>query len=380
VVAELRKIPTPWKQQWRRIRYGLLPVVTMAACSVAVGLLWHRQYEAADALGYVEQVKAHATARQAGTLVPLGAGEFSVYDSVAEGEVVARLDDRSVLARMATAEAELARLRAELGRAPGAAGRGGAASAVAASQPAAREREEARLEALRQTLLALGTRVEMGRQETAIAAAERTLLRGDPGQTSGAAAARDAAKARLTALADQRDAHLRAAEAARARAAARGTGTDEGQRVATLHAAISAQEAALGRLELQAEGLEIRAPIGGKIVTILRRPGESVRAGAEVMAIASDHADRIVAYLRPEARATPARGATAYIWPRGNAAKPVAATVEAVGPGIQEVPDIVARSGKTREWGLPVIVRLPGTFAPMPGEVVNVRFPREGTR
>jgi multidrug resistance efflux pump len=387
VVAELRKIRTPWKQQWRRIRYQLLPVVMMAGCSLAVGVLWHRQYDAADALGHVQEVKALATARQAGTLVPLAGYDLSLYDAVVEGDVVARLDDRAVLARLATLGAELSRLRAELAGHAGS--RGDSPPAEPAAALAAVELETARIDMLQQTLLALQTRIEMQRQEAAVAGALHALLRAPDGanEPRPAVAERDAAQARLNLLSDKRGSFVRGAQAARERAATLSQATgrqdvpqDMAPVVASVHVASSAHEATLQHLELEVDGLEIHAPLGGKIVSIFRRPGESVQAGGEVMAIASDQADRVVAYLRPEQRVTPTRGATVYLWPRTNIGKPIEAKVEAVGPALEEIPDIVARNQKTREWGLPVTVRLPAAFQPRPGDVVNVRFVREGGR
>lgn len=380
----MRKIRTPWRQQWRRIRYQLLPVVTMVTCSVAVGVLWHRQYGGTDALGHIEEVRAAAMTAQAGTLMPLARKPWSLYDQVLEDEVIARLDDRPVLGRLEMVQAELDQLRAQLTTALKAGSPAGAAEGASARV----DIEESRLECLRQTALALQNRVELQRQgggavDGALGAAVRAVVEsGDEAARAEALAAKEAAEVRLRHLLERRDAIGRAIDAAQARMASPRAATEGAPLsdalaglLAGIHAQAQVQEANLRGIELEIDGLEIRSPVTGKIVMILRHPGQSVQPGNEVMIVAREQSDSAIAYLRSDQRIRPEMDMRVYVWPRGGRSRPVEARVAGVGPQMQEIPELIARSQKVREWGLPVLVRLPPGYRARPGEVVNIRFP-----
>jgi multidrug resistance efflux pump len=249
--------------------------------------------------------------------------------------------------------------------------------------------EDARLEWLRQRSLALRNRVELQRQgggavDGALGAALRAVLEaGDEEARAKALAVREVAEANLQHLLERRDAIGHAIDAAQARLASlAAAGQDTpisdtlASQLSTIHAEAQVQEANLRGIELEIDGLEIRSPVTGKIVTISRHPGQSVQLGTEVMVVAREQSESAIAYLRSDLRIRPELDMRVYVWPRDGRSRPVEARVAGVGPQMQEIPELVARSQKVREWGLPVMVRLPPGYRARPGEVVNVRFPR----
>jgi multidrug resistance efflux pump len=376
------RIPIPWKHRWRRFRYGMLPLVGMVACAAATLYLWGQQGLVPQTIGEVEALRVDVTAATDGALVPLAGGQWSLYDEVEFNQVVAQLDDAPVRAQLATLTEELARLRKELE----------AAAAKLAVSEADRARDHqadvARLqvEAEQRRLAVLDRRIqvetdtlELGRLNARVSCLTPLFAKKLIAELEikNEKALRDEAAKRLAANTKslgEAETQLRVAEQ-RVRLHPPALAADSTKELAPIAAAAAVQQARIREVELSATRLAIRAPIRGVICAVLRRPGETVRAGDPILTLAADSGRYIVSYVRQEHRFTPHIGMPVEVRAlQTPISPPLVASVERIGPQLEAIPQHQCRDPRIPEWGLPVRIALPRGCLSRPGELLEVTF------
>jgi multidrug resistance efflux pump len=147
---------------------------------------------------------------------------------------------------------------------------------------------------------------------------------------------------------------------------------NESQRLQGLGTA--AQQAHIRELEMRMLQSVIKAPIGGTVVEIHRRPGEMVQAGQTIMVIAADRPDYIVSYVREDQAIRPAAGMAVDVRPREMPRTVLRSRVRSVGPEVERVPEPQLRDHRVPEWGVPVEVELPPDVLLKPGSLVDIIF------
>jgi len=295
--------------------------------------------------------------------------------------VVARLDDRPVLASLATLQARIAVTQSDL-----------LAEAVRwrhdrhetirdhdlTRQRLMIEVQELRLDALDRRATIESDAIELHRIKQTIAELERLFDRGAETQFT-----LDQERLRRNALArrldDQRTALDRAQqqrdESERRLAELPDALPDELEDVlAPIRAAIRVHEAEARELELQAEQLLIRSPISGQVAAVHARPGEVVLAGRPILTIASPDAETVVTYLRERQPMRPEVGAAVELRPVHHRGQPVAGRIEQVGSQVELVPEHQRNDPTVPEWGVPVLIAMPSELDARPGELVRVQF------
>lgn len=137
------------------------------------------------------------------------------------------------------------------------------------------------------------------------------------------------------------------------------------------------------------EALELKAPIDGVVVPIpvranealMRRPGEEVvlkpgevvRAGDPILAIAAVEASEVVAYIG-DTRYGLAREKTAVeLIKNSEPARIARSQVAYVGPTIELMPQRLWRNPNVPQWGRPLLIKVPPGMGLVPGELVGVR-------
>jgi multidrug resistance efflux pump len=377
------RIPTPLGQRFRRFRLTVVPVVSFGACLLATAWLWQRHTQQPHGVGEVEAVRLDLAAGVDGRLVSLSRPHWTLFDQVAVGDVIARLDDRPVLAEVSAVRAELERLRKEIE----------AAAEQYALEQTEREhdhRREAyrlawqiqrhRIDVLDRRALVETDRVELLRLEERVAALERAVPRGVIPELElvEQRLRRDRIRERMSrnrdAVAEAEDQRKDAVERFQEYPGMRTA--DMEKLLGPFEAALGVQEALLEGLSVQIDGLRIRAPISGTLVAIYAWPGQNVRLGDPVVTLAADHGRYIVSYVRQDQRLRPNAGTPVQVRPRLAGARTVSAVVERIGPQVELIPPHQRRDPAILEWGLPVRIALPEDLAVKPGELVDVRFQR----
>jgi multidrug resistance efflux pump len=374
------RIPTPWRTHWRRLRQQAIPVVTLGLAVLATSWLWRRHYQPMEGVGVVRTLEAQATSQRDGLLVEPPGGYLQLHDRVARGQVVARLDDRPLLAALKVLQAEVSRLQLELPARQ-------ESTRIDLLGLEQRQAEETRrlavqVEDLELTILQLqaqldADRVELARQQALFDMNERLAATGAASQREllEAGLRRDVVAERVTggtrALAEAQR-QLAAARDRLARQPAAPT-IEVDALLAPVRAQIDAQRARLEELGLQLQAVNIASPLDGRVTAIHRYPGQSVRAGEPILSIAHENGQQVICYVRPEQRVTPAVGMAVEIRTRDGSRKIVESSVRSIGPAIEPVPVQHLHDPRVPEWGLPVLIELPD--GPLrPGELVSVRF------
>lgn len=130
------------------------------------------------------------------------------------------------------------------------------------------------------------------------------------------------------------------------------------QSAAALRIGIAGHVARIRELEGRLLELDIKAPISGTIVQVVRMPGQAVQAGQPIMVLASDKGDYIVSYIRQYQPVKPIPGTPVEVRVRSTLAS-IHSKVISVGPQMEMVPETQRKDARVPEWGLPVHVEIP---------------------
>jgi len=329
-----KRIPLAWSVRWRRLRLQAIPVASFLLAVIACGWLWQERGAAVHGIGEVDALRIDVTSPRTGLVTALphkSGGQWTLYDHVLAGDIIARFDDRQTQLDKEVLQAEVAELFARIAQwqiDSAAAGE----TETAESIRRASEYERSRLAAMEQALV--GT-VDIGVQD---AVAEATD---------------DAPKLPES--------------------------ISEATRLAftQLRHARGSLELRWKEIKLQSEQLEIRAPISGTLVAVYCWPGQTVHQGALVATIAADHGRHIVSYLPEESRLQPTKGMRVTVRPRFAGIERITSEVEQVGRQIRRIPTHQLGGAATDQWGLPVRIKLPTGAALQPGALVDVVFHRQ---
>jgi multidrug resistance efflux pump len=311
-------IPTPLPLLMRRVRYQLVPVLTLVVSLVLVGWLWVRRGGSVTATGTVNAIQATVNSNVDGRLVELPR-KVQIFDAVSAGEVLARLDSSHIEAQI--------------------------------------QRETDRLNEVRRQLELLN-KVKPKGPTTAPAAAHPAAA----DTTATAVPLKGSARAAIV-----------RAEVAEADADPDIVNSPLLQNKFSLEMMANSYQAKIQELEQKILAQDIKAPISGTIISIHRFPGQAVTAGQAIMTIASEKGDFIVTYVRQSQYIQPTAGMTVNVHLR-SAPRTLRSHITSVGPQVEKVPPEHLRDPRMLEWGLPVHIAIPPDTKLRPGELVDLFF------
>src|SRR6266850_6122053 len=303
----------------RRVRYQIVPILTLTICLILSVWLWVRRGGSVTAIGSVNAIQVPVNSKIDGLLVQLPR-KVQIFDSVSAGEVLARLDSSHIEAQI--------------------------------------QRETERLNEVRRQLELLN-KIKPKNPTTA-----------PTGGTSGAPAAATAGGAPLKGSA--RNAIVRA-EVAETDGDNEILNSPMLQNKFSLEMMANGYEAKIQELEQRVLSQDIKAPISGTIISIHRFPGQAVTAGQAIMTIASEKGDYIVTYVRQSQVIQPSPGMVVNVHLR-SAPRTLRSHVSNIGPQVEKVPPEHLRDPRMLEWGLPVHVAIPPDTKLRPGELVDLFF------
>ncbi len=356
----------------RRTLLRVAQVLVWAGTVAAVVYLWRNVGGGGQVLGFARGVDYRVAAVRAARVQTVA---VSPGQEVGVGQVLATLDTSDLDARRDTLVAQLARLEADEAaararvqaesaaqRARLAAAADAAARALTEAQGrrralrarrdalAARAKDQATLAARRLVPRdagdALAVRLATARQEAAAAAAEVTLL----------TAQRDAARARLQAAEDQVATRVDAA-------------------LAPLRAERVVLKTRLDALEAQRAQRTLRAPAAGRVVAVLKRPGDVAAPGEPVVSLVATTADRVVACIPETRNVALSPGAPAELRPRyASSGPPLRGHVVTLGAQVAPLPPRCQPDPRRVAWGREAVILLDQPAALVPGQAFTVRL------
>jgi multidrug resistance efflux pump len=312
-----KTIPTPLPLLMRRVRYQLVPVLTLVVSLALAGWLWVRRGGSVTAIGSVSAIQMQVNSKVDGLLVELPR-KVQIFDSVSAGEVLARLDSSAIDGQIQKTTEQLNEVRRQL---------------------------------------ELINKMKPRTPTTAPTSGTGAASKGAP---TDAAAAGATARAALTADATGTDAN-------------EALGNPLLQNKFSLEMMARNYESKISELEQRILAQDLKAPISGTIISIHRFPGQAVTAGQAIMTIASEKGDYIVTYVRQSQYIQPAAGMTVNVHLR-SAPRTLRSHITSVGPQVEKVPPEHLRDPRMLEWGLPVHVAIPPDTKLRPGELVDLFF------
>lgn len=367
---------------WRRHLRDKGPGVVFAASLLTVIWLWGRSGQSQHLLGEVEALKIAVAADSEGLIRDSPASSSGLFDRVEKGQVLARLDDRRVAARLLVLQTELARLRSETAAATARAEQDESDRQLEFVLQTTRVRfeiEQRRIALLERRLEVENEKFELQRCDERLAATEQLVAkRIEPRQRlTDERLRRDQIAARLaesecelTGASQRLDEALEAFDACQPP-----TATDVATLTAPLRDAIEVHEAKIREVQTEIDQLVVRAPVRGKIAAIHHWPGEYVKAGEPILSITPDDGRCVISYLRQELRVGVEVGDQVELrpWPSWGQTAIGSAVLE-VGPQLEPLPPHHCRDPRVPEWGLPLRIALPDGLRVRPGELLDVKL------
>ncbi len=305
-----------------------------------------------------------------------------LHQPVVADQVIARLDDRDLRLRLTQASYELERLRADMTRVQSDLDREAKAASTEHNLDAGVEHRRLATGVETAQLGALSTRADLEEarirwQGAAVETERLTTLAtqgmiGEP-ELVRVRTDRDALKKRIQELEALYDEHRASIATARQRLTefAPGQATDVplDTAMAPLRWRLKQQEAQIERLALDAQALDLRAPISGHIASLDVKSGEWATAGRTIATIVDPTPRRIRAYV-PDTMRTRLQTATTLQVQRADSSLLGATTILSISPTVVRVPERLWRDPQREEWGYEVLVTAIGTE--LPGERVHL--------
>ena len=327
-VAPGDRVPVARSVRLRRLRLRALPVICLLLSGVAWLALWNTQARSVNGVGRVSTLRIDITSPASGMIarMPHHTGlQWSLFDHVREGDIIAEYDDSEYLADKAEFTYNSASLRTELAT--------WREFHAKDAEPTVVELLDKLKQRELELIAALAEQVEQG------VTAERVIS---------------------TQLAEQ---ELPAEISGRAR-----------EHFIELRNDRYLLEIRALQLRNQATALLIRAPITGTLVDVFCSPGQRLPAGAPIATLAADYGSYIVSYLPESTRFEPMPGMRVTLRGRSSSAKAVDSEIEEVGRQIEPVPTSLATNPAMPERGLPIRIALPADIDMQPGVLVDIIF------
>jgi membrane fusion protein, multidrug efflux system len=302
----------------------------------------------------------------------------NLHQDIEAGAVVARLDDRDVRLRLAQANFELERLRADMAREELDRQRDARDSATehVLESVAEQRRLASAVETFQLAALSTRTQLEEARVRLQGAAVEAERQRqlgsqnmvGQP-EAGRLATERGALEKRVgeleQLLAEQRVRIAAAQQRLQDFAPGQPSSPAIDAALAPMRWRLKEQEAELERITNDAQQLDLRAPIRGRIVNIRCHTGEWAIAGTPLLTIVDPTPRRILAYV-PEAVRSTLRPAQSLRVHRQDSSQLGSVPILSISPSIVQLPERLWRDPQREEWGYELVVAATG--AEMPGE------------
>ena len=298
-----------------------------------------------------------------------------LYDPVERGQVVARLDDVDVKARLETERAVISQLSAELGAESA---RVGLEEANLATDRRRFHVDEQRLhlDTLSLKVVLESDRIELERlnlqhQRSVALGAEGVLAQSD---VDNLRLLRDTVARRI----EENTKLLKEAEQQYGVAIGRRESYEGRFSLETdpllepLRAAVHAQERRIEELDLQRRSLALHSPVTGRVSQVLARVGQYVLPGEALLFVEEDSPSEVVVYAPESAASRIAQGSRVRASRRGAPAVVAESLVTRTSATIQATPQRLWRDPQLPEYGLAFVISAAPQLGLKPGELVTV--------
>lgn len=384
-MPQTSRIPTPLKQHLLRFRLGVLPAVAFGFCVLLTLWLWDRQATPGSVVGEVEAYQVDVAAGVEGQLLASQEPYWRLYDTVAKGQTIARIDDKDVQAQVAVIQAEIGKLQNDLD----AARTEFELERANLAQGDQRRQIELMWEIERRDLETARLLAEQEGLAAEISALNARIKELEPFiQQAGAPTGP------LNELKRQRDVLLgqgKAAQKVRVKLQGQLERLREEQQqlppldipeldglLAPIRAEIEVQDALIRQLEVQRENLIITAPFDGVITAIHRWPGQRLMPGDPIVTLARPDAGYVIGYVRENQQVQLYKGMKVALRVGTKpGSEEFLSAVETIGPQVAPTPQHQWADQNAVERATPIKIPIPPELRQQqlrPGQLVHVIF------
>jgi len=378
--AEAKPIATPHAQRVADFKQRTLPLIVWSVCAVLCVVLLTNRARSFQYIGLAQAPQYEVSASATGTIDTL---VVALFQDVQAGEVVATLDERPVLAAIATSNAMITKLQADLGsaRAQMFSGSGsGLADYNADLRRFQIDEEDRRLEALSLRVVIESDEVERTRLWLDVERKRQLLVDGIIGQSlfEMIKASHDVVDTRLTKnkilLAQTEEEYRVARDRRRAYEGGLAVIPEAAPQLLPLQEAISIEAARLLEIQIQRASLVLRSPVDGRVSSVFGRRGQTVVPGEPVVIISERTVNEIVAYLAEADGLRVEEQQPVRLVSHTRPGVVADSVVLRISPGIQVLPQRLWRNPQVADYGRAVVIAPQAAMRLTPGETIEVRF------
>lgn len=373
-------VKTPVSRLFMLWRKRFLPLVVWGAAVALCVVLVQRQRVYVDAVGIAEARTTFVAPLFDGTVQSLAVDSL---DEVAEGQVVAMMDDTLIRAELHVAEAELDRVRAVLDAESARLNQEQQLNETSAQDDLRRfqlNEEQARLNHLDRVIQHETDKVDLERLGVQLKRQEEMVRQHllDEAAYDESRLAYEALKTKVDndvaaiALAEANIAAATTRSASRSGEAPVPAPTDAVLR--SLQADIAAQQAVVTEVQERRQAFALKAPVAGQVALITRRAGESMLAGDPVLTIVGAGANRVTAYVDERAASVFRVGDAVELHSRTHPATVARGKILKIGAYIEPFPPRLQKSPVLIQHGYQILVGELPEKVYRPGETLDLRL------
>jgi multidrug resistance efflux pump len=380
VGAADQPIPTPLPQRIAEFRQRRLPVLVWCAAAITCAVLLVGRGAHYEYIGLAQALSYEVSAPMTGQLESVF---VDVYDEVDAGDVLVRLDDTELAARLERSLATVRQLSAEVEATRSQVLATGAQTDADWTNNLRRfqtNEEERRLSMLELQVAVESGEIEQERLALETARAATLLETGLVGQaeydsirlTHVEVTQRNEDNRILLAQTEQE--YL--AAQGRRREFERGLPSrpDEEPFLRPLREAVTAETQRLDEIRALREALVLRSPISGQISQVLCRQGQAVVPGEPIMTIAELGVKEIVTFLAETDDRVVQRQSLVRVASLRRPARATESYVVRLGPGVELMPERLWRDPAIPSYGRAVVIAANPALNLTPGELIQVKF------
>lgn len=352
-------IPVTFGQYWADIRMRLIPAAFFLLAILCIALLWKGYVASPTLLGQAESLTQNVSCYKPGVLMEFKVERFQKLKAGDPIAVVMVTEPRILTASLAVAAAEIEALRLTM-------------PPVLSQQNAVITYDHFRLDWMKQRAVLGTSRVNL--QLAELEARRMSDLYHDKIISQRvyeqAIAARDRLLSEVTEL--ERMVLEQATNFTQVQITNMvnlGNLTNN-----SLQATIAVLDSKLRLTEAELSPITLRAPVDGTVANVLHRNGEAVNAGDPIISLATDHASRIIGYLRDPLGLEPTVGMQVEIRTRSQHRQSGLGKILALGSQMEAIVPALMPNFKATpsELGLPLSVSVPSNLKIRPGELVEL--------
>jgi multidrug resistance efflux pump len=378
VADKLQPIETPISQRIVDFKRRYLPMLVWSVAAVTCAVLLTGRATRFDYIGLARSTQYVVSSSETGRLETLLVDE---YDHVEAGDVVAKLDDSEVTARIERSRATIRQLGAELDAARTRLLADNQLDQAGWQNQLRRfetDEEDRRLAALELRVTIESDEIERERLALELKRAAPLLETGLMGQQEfeSVRLMHDAVRTRISEnriLLAQTESEFRTAMMRR-ESFEKDLPIAPGEvpLLQPLREAIEVENQRLREIRTRREATILRSPITGQVSSILCRRGQTVVPGEAILTVADGRVTEILAYLDESDSGAARENLPVLVASRSRPDRVAESFVVLVGPDVELLPERLWRQSSTPQYGRAVVIAAVPGLELTPGELLTV--------